>query len=61
MDYKDIENKSDNELRKMLAEERGRLYDLRLKLAVNQVKDMSQVRNVKKNIAQILTRINKYE
>ncbi|MBU1126589.1 MAG: 50S ribosomal protein L29 [Patescibacteria group bacterium] len=57
MDFKDLKNKSANELQRMLAEERGRLYDLRLKLAVNQLKNTRQVREVRTSIAQILTQL----
>lgn len=59
MDFKELQGKSANELQRMLAEERGRLYDLRLKLAVNQLKDVRQVRAVRKTIAQILTQLSK--
>lgn len=58
MDYNELKKLSENELKKILAEERGKLYDLRLKLSVNQIKDMSQVRNTKTKIAQILTILN---
>ncbi len=58
MDYKDIAKKTDKELRRMLAEERANLYDLRLKLSTNQLKDVSKVRSARKIIAQILMRLN---
>jgi len=58
MEYKDLDKKSIKELEKMLGEERGNLYDLKLKLSVNQLKDLRSVRKTKKNIAQLLTRIS---
>ena len=61
MEYKDLEKKSENELNKMLAEERGRLHDLRFKASVNQLKDVAAVRNSKKLIAQLNTRLKKLE
>lgn len=58
MEYKDLSKKKINELEKMLGEERGTLYDLRLKVSVNQLKDIGLVKKTKKNIARLLTRIS---
>ena len=58
MEYKDLAKKKINELEKMLGEERGTLYDLRLKVSVNQLKDIGLVKKTKKNIARLLTRIS---
>lgn len=58
MDYKDLEKMSTNELQKMLAEERGNLFGLRLKTSVNQLKDLRAIRKAKKNIARIQTRMS---
>lgn len=58
MEYKDLEKKSEKELEKMLGEQRGTLYDLRLKVSVNQLKDMRSVRKTKQNIARILTKLS---
>ncbi len=57
MEYQELKGKKEKELQKLLAEERANLYDLRLKLSVNQVKDMSQVKKIKHDIARILTRL----
>ena len=57
MSFKDLNKKSETELQKMLAEERQKLYDLRLKVSVNQLKEVRQVRETRKRIAQILTRL----
>lgn len=51
----EIRKKSEKELRKMLGKERRRLVDLKLKLKVGELQDTTQLRKVKKNIAQFLT------
>ncbi len=58
MSFKDLNKKSEVELQKMLAEERQKLYELRLKVSVNQLKEVRQVRDTRKRIAQILTRLS---
>lgn len=58
MNYQDLSKKSAKELEKMLGEQRGALYDLRLKVSVNQLKDTRALRETKNNIARILTRLN---
>lgn len=55
----DLNKKSASELQKMLTEERQKLYELRLKLSVNQLKEVRQVRATRKRIAQILTQLKK--
>ena len=61
MSFKDLNKKSEAELKKMLAEERQKLYDLRLKVSVNQLKEVRQLRETRKRIAQILTRLTQLE
>ncbi|RMD51785.1 50S ribosomal protein L29 [Candidatus Parcubacteria bacterium] len=58
MEFKELKDKSRKELNGLLAEQRQKLYELRLKLSVNQLKQVREVRVVKKNIAKLLTRIN---
>lgn len=55
MELKEIRSKSDEELRKLLAEQRERLRDLRFKVSTRQHKTVRDVREVKSNIARILT------
>ena len=57
MEFKELKGKTANELRRMLAEERATLYDLRLKMSVNQLKDVRSIRASRATIAQILTRL----
>ncbi|MBI4812504.1 50S ribosomal protein L29 [Candidatus Falkowbacteria bacterium] len=59
MELKELKNKKDNELQKMLAESREKLRDLRFKVASKQHKDVREVRKVKILIARILTLLNK--
>ncbi|MBT4857012.1 50S ribosomal protein L29 [Candidatus Uhrbacteria bacterium] len=56
--FKDLNKKSVTELGKMLSEEKAKLYDLRLKISVNQLKEVRQVRVTRKRIAQLMTRIS---
>lgn len=57
MEYKDLQKKGADELTNMLAEERGTLYDLRLKATVNQLKNVRSIRVAKRKIAHILTKL----
>jgi ribosomal protein L29 len=55
--YKELEKKSENELAKILGEQRATLHDLQLKLSVNQLKDVRALRSTKRTIARILTKL----
>lgn len=55
MKTKELREKSDAELAKMLAESRGSLRDLRFKGAAHQLKDVREVREGKRLVARILT------
>lgn len=57
MEYKELATKGVNELTKMLSEERGNLYDLQLKVSINQLKNVRALRNSKKTIAKLQTAI----
>jgi ribosomal protein L29 len=59
MEFKELEKKTEKELQKLLSQERATLYDLRTKVAVNQLKDVREVREVRVNIARILTQLQK--
>lgn len=61
MEFKQLQQKTVAELKKMLAEERAKLHGLRLKLSVNQLSNVREVRAVRKNIAQIRTQITTLE
>jgi len=51
----EIKRKSNSELQKMLRESRERLRQLRFDLAAGKVKNIREIRQVKKEIARILT------
>lgn len=59
MEYKEIKNKKDSELQKMLAEVRNELRALRFKDANKQLKDVREIREKKKIVAKIMTVLNK--
>lgn len=46
---------SQTELERMLAEERAKLHGLNLKMSVNQLKNVREIRLTKKTIAQLHT------
>lgn len=58
MDYKDLVNKKEADLQRMLSEERGSLYELRVKAAATPIQQHTQFKKLKKNIARILTALN---
>lgn len=59
MEFKELEKKTEKELQKLLSQERANLYDLRTKVSVNQLKDVREIREVRVNIARILTQLQK--
>ena len=58
MEIKEIKNKAVGELQKILADKRDKLRELRFKDAAKQLKNVREIRMVKKDIAQVLTLIN---
>lgn len=54
MKYQELKTKSESELKTLLAESREKLRDLNFKVRSNQLKNVREVRNAKKLIAQIL-------
>ncbi|MCH8049098.1 50S ribosomal protein L29 [Patescibacteria group bacterium] len=61
MEFKDLEKKNEVELKRMLAEERARLHGLRLKLSVNQLKNVREVRKTRKTIAHLSTKLKQLD
>lgn len=55
MKIKDLREKTEKDLDKMLATERERVRDLRFKVSQRQLKNLRETRNAKKTIARILT------
>lgn len=54
MEIKEIRNKPVSELNHLLAESRKKLDDLNFKVSQNQLKNIREVRVVKKDIAKIM-------
>lgn len=58
MEIKELKNKSTSELHKLLAEQREKLRDLRFKDANKQLKNVRELRVLKRDVARILTLLN---
>ncbi|HOM33117.1 MAG TPA: 50S ribosomal protein L29 [Candidatus Paceibacterota bacterium] len=58
MKFSELKNLSKAELENLLNQNQEKLKDLRFNLAFGKVKDISEFRKVKKNIAQIKTLLN---
>jgi large subunit ribosomal protein L29 len=61
MKIKDLQNKTIAGLENDLKENRDKLRDLKFKVAQRQLKNIREIRNVKKTIARILTIIKHKE
>ena len=59
MDFNEIKNKSKEELMQMHNELKARTMKLSFDLAGSKLKDVSQIKKTKKEIAKILTVLNK--
>lgn len=55
MKFSEIKNKSKEELNKMLEELRIKLGEMKFQVASNALKNTNQIKEAKRNIAQILT------
>ena len=59
MKYSELQNKTSHELQEILKESRIKLGQLRFELANKSLSDFSQIKKIRKNIAQTLTALNK--
>lgn len=59
MEFKDLTNKKEADLHKLLGEQRNELRELRFKVHGGQLKQVREMRAVRKLIARILTVLNK--
>lgn len=57
-ELKELKSKSAAELQKVLASSREKLRDLRFKVSQNQLKNIREVRMLKKKISRVLTLLN---
>ncbi len=55
MKTKELKSKSEGELKRMLAEAREKLRQLRFDIQLKQSKNVRELRNVKKDIARLMT------
>ncbi len=55
MDFKEINKKSEEDLTKLVEDAREKVRELRFKDSNKQLKNVREIRNLKKNIARILT------
>lgn len=55
MELKELKNKTEKELKQVLNEFRDKLRDLRFKDGNKQLKNVREIREIKKTIARILT------
>lgn len=58
MDFKELNNKSESELRKLLDEKREALRAARFKASNDQLKDVRTIRELRTDIAQLFTRLH---
>ncbi|HPD07619.1 MAG TPA: 50S ribosomal protein L29 [Patescibacteria group bacterium] len=58
MNYHELQEKTDTELRLLLAEKRVALKDLRFKAASGQLKSVREIRATRELIARLLTLLN---
>jgi len=59
MDFKELKTKKVSELHDTLADSRDKLRELRFKDSNKQLKNIREIRVIKKGIARVLTLINK--
>ena len=58
MEYKELQQKSAPELQRLLASLREQLRDKRFRVSEGQHKDVREIRELKKDIARLLTRLH---
>lgn len=58
MDFKELKNKSENELHRLLADLRNAIRELRFKDAAKQLKNVREIREKRLSVAHILTLLN---
>ena len=58
MKFKELENKTEKDIQKMLTEAQSRLLELRFKVAANSLKNVREIRKLKKDVARMLTKLS---
>lgn len=59
MKFSDLQEKTKEELKEMLQDEREKLRQLRFRVSARELKNIREVRLIKKTVAQILTKLKK--
>ncbi|MCX7778984.1 MAG: 50S ribosomal protein L29 [Patescibacteria group bacterium] len=59
MKINELQQKTKEELKKILSEQRDKLRSLRFDVVLKKIKNVREIRKIKKNIARILTILNK--
>lgn len=59
MEFKELKNKSESQLHRALSESREKLRELRFKDASKQLKNVREMRVIRKTISQILMLLNR--
>ncbi len=58
MKFKELDKKTDKAMTRLLSEKRGKLQELRFNLNIRGLKNHREIREVKRDIAKILTKLN---
>lgn len=61
MKPRELRQKTELELKQMLGDSREKLRDLRFNLASGKVKNVGEIKELKKDVARILTLLRNYE
>ncbi len=59
MEFKELQKKEEKDLQEILMQSREKIRELRFKASHGQLKDIREIRETRKKIAQILTLLNK--
>lgn len=58
MNFRDLQQQSEKEIRNLLLEYRNKLFNLKVDLGQGQIKNSSEIRKTRRYIARILTILN---
>lgn len=58
MRYKELDGKAEKELQALIAEGRARIHSLKLSRGMNQLKDVREIREVRKDIARMMMKMS---
>lgn len=58
MEFSELKNKSEKELKELLAEKNTELQEMRFKISERQLKNVRLVREIRKTVARIMTALS---